>query len=410
MLLLVPMVGDRRAVLILMLVLCSVFAIVSSIPVHGADIFTPETQFYIPEYNTYISYAIGGSYINASLIDNIWHFTGLIFEGATSIFPTVPGVDFSISTQDCNLTITRFDMLFILPPSSGWIEYTVSGVGNQTVNMHYREPRWLTYTVYIDGEEKAQNDGWSISDGGWLTVTGASSNVKIYYEQASSTMKSGDVFFIPEYNSSFTFEFDGTYVYATLAGNAWRFQNLIVDDHSGINLPIFYFAMSAHNCNVTITSYYPTYVSSGVKPFINYTVNGVGNQTFDNNWESSGGWINYTVIIDGVERVKNDGWIVTNERWVTVTDANSNATILYNYVMPDMPEPEPAEPEPTEPEPEEKQPTEPPSPKDNSDKLNTNPWLDSYIFGLFMIIAMSMIIVTLVLVLNRKRKSGKVLK
>jgi len=75
-----------------------------------------------------------------------------------------------------------------------------------------------------------------------------------------------------------------------------------------------------------------------------------------------------------------------------------------------MPEPEPTEPEPTEPEPEEKQPTEPPSPKDDSDKLNTNPWLDSYIFGLFMIIATSMIIVTLVLVLNRKRKSGKVLK
>ena len=409
------MVGDKRAALILVLVLFSVFAIFSSIPVHGADIFTPETQFYIPKYNTYISYAIGGSYINASLIDNIWHFTGLKFEGATSIFPTVPGVDFSISTQDCNLTITRFDMLFILPPSSGWIEYTVSGVGNQTINMHYHEPRSLTYTVQIDGEEKAQNDGWSISDDGWLTVTGASSNVKIYYEQAFSTIKSGDVFFIPEYNSSFTFEFDGTYVYAILTGNIWRFQNLIVDGHAGINLPIFYFAMSAHNCNVTITSFYPIHVSSGVKPFINYTVTGVGNQTFDNNWESTGGWVNYTVIIDGVERVKNDGWIVTNERWVTVTDAKSNATILYNYVIPDMPEPEPAEPEPTEPEPtepepEEKQPTEPPSPKDDSDKLNTNPWLDSYIFGLFMIVATSMIIVTLVLVLNRKRKSGKVLK
>ena len=84
------MVGDKRAALILVLVLFSVFTIFSSIPVHGADIFTQETQFYIPEYNTYISYAIGGSYINASLIDNIWHFTGLTFEGATSIFPTIP--------------------------------------------------------------------------------------------------------------------------------------------------------------------------------------------------------------------------------------------------------------------------------------------------------------------------------
>ena len=152
--------------------------------------------------------------------------------------------------------------------------------------MHYREPRWLTYRVHIDGEEKAQNDGWAISDDGWLTVTGARSDVKIYYEQASRKMKSGDVFVIPEYNSSFTFEFDGTYVYATLASNILRFQNLIVDDHPRINLPIFYVAMSAHNCNVTITSCYPIHVSSGVKPFINYTVNGVGNQTFDNNWEN----------------------------------------------------------------------------------------------------------------------------
>ena len=335
------MLGDKSAALILVLILFSVFTIVFSIPVHGAEIFTQDTQFYIPEYNTYISYAMGGSYTNASLIDNIWHFAGLTFEGATSIFPTIPGVDFSISTQDCNLNITQFDMLFILPPSSGWIEYTVSGSGNQTVNMHYREPRWLTYTVHIDGEEKAQNDGWSISDDGWLKVTGASSNVKIYYEKASRKMKFGDVFFIPEYDSSFTFEFDGIYVYATLAGNILRFQNLIIDDHPGINLPIFYVAMSAHNCNVTITSCYPIHVSSGVKPFINYTVNGMGNQTFDNNWESTGGWINYTVIIDGVERVENDGWIVKNERWVTVTDANSNATILYNYVMPDMPFPEP---------------------------------------------------------------------
>ena len=342
------MLGDKRATVILVPALFSVFAIASSIPVYGADIFTQETQFYIPEYNSYITFAMEGSYTNASLIDNIWHFTGLKFEGANSIFPTTPGVDFSISTQNCNLNITRFDMLFVLPPSSGWIEYSVSGVSNQTINIHYREPRWLTYTVYIDGEEKAQNDGWTISDDGWLTIKDARSDVKIYYEQASRKMKSGDVFVIPEDNSSFTFEFDGTYVYAILAGNIWRFQNLIVDDHARINLPIFYFAISAHNCNVTITRFYPIHVSSGVKPFINYTVTGLGNQTFDNNWESTGGWINYTVIIDGIERVENDGWIVTNERWVTVTDVKSNASIFYNYVMPDMPFPEPrSEPEPT---------------------------------------------------------------
>ena len=65
------MLGDKRATVILVSVLFSVFAIASSIPVYGADIFTQETQFYIPEYNSYITFAMDGSYTNASLIDNI---------------------------------------------------------------------------------------------------------------------------------------------------------------------------------------------------------------------------------------------------------------------------------------------------------------------------------------------------
>jgi hypothetical protein len=312
--------------------------------------FTPQDQFLIPEYNSAISFAAGGSYSNASLVDNIWHFTGLLLTNATSIFPFFNGIRFSVSAQNCNLTITQIDTLNVFPPSSGWIEYTVSGVGSQSLNLDYQEG-WLSYKVYIDGEEKAQNDGWAVTKDGWITVTGATSNVRIHYGRASEAFTPADTFDIPECNSSINFTFDGSYVYTNFDNIIWRFQNLIADDYDRPNRPTWYLSMSARNCNLTITSYCPPQVFNGVDGLINYTVTGVGTQTLDNNYDRVGGWpINYTVIIDGTERAQNDSWAVTDDGWLTVTGATSNVTIIYKEIIPDWIKnaPPPGEPEPKE--------------------------------------------------------------
>jgi hypothetical protein len=330
--------------------------------------FTPQDQFIIPEYNGAISFATGGSYSNASLIDNIWHFTGLLLTNATSSFPFFSGIRFSVSVQNCNITITRIDTLNVFPPSSGWVEYTVSGVGNQTLNLNYSQKRWLGYTVYVDGKEKTQNDGWTVTEDGWLAVTGATSNVRIHYERASETFTPADVFAIPECNSSINFAFDGSYVYTNFGNNIWRFQNLIVADYGTSNVPTWYLSISARNCNVTITGYHAPFTSSGFAGWLNYTVTGVGNQTFDNNYDKiDSREINiYTVIIDGIARTQNDGWTLTDDGWITVTDAISNVTVTYEYIPEGEPPPPPGEnldaeePEPTEQEPTEPEPTEAP--------------------------------------------------
>jgi hypothetical protein len=299
----------------------------------GYTDFMPQDQFVIPEYNSAISFAAGGSYGNASLIDNIWHFTKLILANATSIFPSFEGIRFSVSAQNCNITITRIDTLNTYPPSSGWIEYTVSGMGNQTLNLNYEEG-WLSYTVHIDGEEKTKNNGWAVSKDGWITVTGATSDVRIHYGCASGTFTPADTFDIPEYNSSINFASNGSYVYTNLENSTWRFQNLIVDDYVIPNAPTWYLRMSALDCNVTITSYCAPYVN-GKDAWINYTVTGVGTQAIDNNYDRLGRWeiTNCTVIIDGTEEAENDGWTVSDDGWLIVTNATSNVTIIYKYVQ-----------------------------------------------------------------------------
>ena len=311
-----------------------------------STVFTPQDQFIIPEYNSAISFTAGGSYGNASLIDNIWHFTGLLLTSATTVFPSFEGIRFSVSAQNCNLTITQIDTLNIFPPSSGWIEYTVSGVGNQSLNLNYEEG-WLSYTVYIDGEEKAQNDGWTVTKDGWITVTDATSNVRIHYGCAAGTFTPADTFDIPEYNSSINFKFDGKYVYTNFKNNTWRFQNLIVNDYVTPNAPTWYLRMSTLDCNVTITSYCAPY-ANGKDAWINYTVTGVGTQTIDNNYDRLGRWeiTNYTVIIDGTEGAENDGWTVSDDGWLIVTGATSNVTIIYKYVQVGKPLPHSGEPLP----------------------------------------------------------------
>ncbi|MHC3129063.1 MAG: hypothetical protein IBV52_03200 [Candidatus Bathyarchaeota archaeon] len=142
-----------------------------------------------------------------------------------------------------------------------------------------------------------------------------------------------DQFIIPEYNTSINFASNGSYVYTNLENSTWRFQNLIVDNYVTPNASTWYLRMSALDCNVTITSYCAPYTNEDA--WINYTVTGVGTQAIDNNYDRLGRWeiSNYTVIIDGTEEAENDGWIVSDDGWLIVTNATSNVTIIYKYVQ-----------------------------------------------------------------------------
>ena len=304
--------------------------------VRAAETFTSSDYFTIPELHGRISFREGGSYTTASLNNSTWDFTGLTFGGAKSVFPNFEGTKFSVSAQNCDMTITRLDVLNIFPPFSGWLEYTVAGIGMQTVNLRYAMNEWLSYTIYVDGVARAQNDGWTVTKDGWITVTGATSTVRIQYAQASLNLTSADIFTIPARSSFINFAFNGTYVYAILEKDTWRFQNLYMNGYKPTSgVPTWALGVSAQDCNVTITSY--SALANQVDPsLINYAVAGVGKQILKIDYDRHSSWpINYTVNIDGAAKAQNDSWNLSNDGWLTVTGATSNVSIGFTAIEPD---------------------------------------------------------------------------
>jgi len=180
-------------------------------------IFTPASQFPIPTTNGTISFSQLGFYENANLIDGTWVFNTLNLDSQqTDLLADSPTTaKLNITTQNTNITITSFERL--LTPDTkdaqntgswltpGWLNYTVSSVGEQTIKIQFNLANWTlpsqdsingTFTwpmgveVYIDGEEAAyDSSGWKSTDGvipygTGLVVNGAHSDVSIKYAWA----------------------------------------------------------------------------------------------------------------------------------------------------------------------------------------------------------------------------------
>jgi hypothetical protein len=160
--------------------------------------FTPNTYFPIPESNSRINFGNKGTYQSAIFENNTWHFTGLLLNGsltldftaingdttATMLTYSTNGGALSVSSQNSNITITSYDLLIWYAPFSGWLNYTVSGEGNQTININSGSTQApIEWTAYIDGTAKPQNDSWSLSNDGTLTITRATSKVNINYKE-----------------------------------------------------------------------------------------------------------------------------------------------------------------------------------------------------------------------------------
>ena len=80
----------------------------------------------------------------------------------------IPLWDFAVSVQNCNITVTSYNpgALTGLTNVATWLNYTVAGVGTQTVNLNYGYTNGnvapngpLNYTVYVDGENRTQGNG-----------------------------------------------------------------------------------------------------------------------------------------------------------------------------------------------------------------------------------------------------------
>ncbi|MCW4009136.1 MAG: hypothetical protein NWF05_00755 [Candidatus Bathyarchaeota archaeon] len=299
--------------------------------------FTSETQFTIPDKNSAVTFASGGSYANATINGGIWDFAGLFVNGGLSVLPNTVGVSFSCSAENCNVTITHLDVLNMVPPAPGQLDYRVAGVGAQAFNLHYSRYGLIGWTVLIDGAARAKGDGWTLSADGWLTVTDATCNVSVQWAEASQTaFAATDTFPLPDSSGAVGFALGGSYLGEVLAvEGVLVFQNLALNGSTPNSNPLWNFGVSAQNCNLTVTGYKPGALtgSTNVEAWLNYTVAGVGTQTVNLNYHfgSTGqsSYRNYTVCIDGENRTQSNGWNLQNGGWVTITGATSNVSIYY---------------------------------------------------------------------------------
>ncbi len=298
--------------------------------------FPPQTTFQILSINGSITFAMGGSYTSAILQDDFWDFTGLNVTDDSSPFPMENGVSFSISAKDSRVTITKFIRMNVFPPAgSGGLEYNVSGTGIQTLNIRYYYNEWLNYSVNIDGQDKMENDGWNVTQDGWLTITGARSQVRIAYgARCPTTITTSEEFPLPTLNGTVRFGAPGTYVCADLENDTWRFENLILHGVLPMGAPHWALAISAVDSNVSVNSFLSPFGTMG--GWLNFTVAGKGVQTFNANIDNLNSFpLNYIAYIDGEEKAYHDGWTVSEDDWVTVIGAKDSVSISFATIIPE---------------------------------------------------------------------------
>lgn len=146
-------------------------------------VISKTSVFSLPMYNSTITFAQNGRcgnayYENYSTVENFWAFSDL-YLGNQSFklsYPTSRWLE--VSAHTCNITILGYDQTGE-SIGTGWLNYTVLGSGNQTLNFG-GSPQNISVT--IDGSLRAQNDGWMLNkNGDHIIITGAKSKVEIAY-------------------------------------------------------------------------------------------------------------------------------------------------------------------------------------------------------------------------------------
>ena len=117
---------------------------------------------------------------NGLYVPPFWEFTNFSTGNGT--------VNLAVSANNCNITITSFNYVTregseqYTVYTDSWLNYTVEGRGNQTVDYTYLYSSFSPTRnpdIYIDGVAKEQGDGWSGANFG-ITITGATSRVSIH--------------------------------------------------------------------------------------------------------------------------------------------------------------------------------------------------------------------------------------
>ena len=165
--------------------------------------FTTADKFSIPNLNGTISFAVNGSYSEATLNNNTWTFKDLTLNNQS-----VPGFglnDFSsvgnlmFSTQNSNVTILAYLTLSSSFPVN-LLSYTVEGKGKQMVNLELgtsspsSPDEWSV--IVPNNVVLAEGQGWTIFPDNTLIITTPASNITVAHFGSITPTKSNLPFYI----------------------------------------------------------------------------------------------------------------------------------------------------------------------------------------------------------------------
>ena len=161
--------------IILILFISSYFCLITQ--AQNVTFFSPKDQFLIPSRNAAISFAVNGSYSNATLENGSWVFKNLSVNGS------IPIRNFLVSAQDSNVTIFSYFSFNTTIRSLG-LRYVVEGNGKQIFNFglgHINAVDW-TIVKTVDRKNVFLTPGtyYTISTNGTIVVNGATGNFTIF--------------------------------------------------------------------------------------------------------------------------------------------------------------------------------------------------------------------------------------
>jgi hypothetical protein len=143
--------------------------------------FKPADKFSIPSYNGTISFAVNGTYSKATFENETWTFTNLCLNGSQ------PLENFTISAQNCNVTIFSYQTFNSTTFQGAMLRYEVEGKGNQILNLGLGPQQGgfsasVQWSVILSNNAFAtEGQDWSISHDGTMVVNGATSNITIVH-------------------------------------------------------------------------------------------------------------------------------------------------------------------------------------------------------------------------------------
>ncbi len=159
--------------------------------------------------------------------------------------------------------------------------------------------------------------------------------------ETPTAFTSGDTFTIPDTNGTVRFLDNGTYTKATLNGNVWSFENLILNNSQAVRYlgftelrSIENLNISTKNANITIQAFLSFNYSMPVN-LLNYNAEGSGEQTinFCLNTTEPADVAEWSVIVkDNVFLAEGDGWTLQPDNTLIISGQTGNVTIVhYNF-------------------------------------------------------------------------------